>query len=101
MADTHLGGVGVDYEAIDRDIDLVLATPGAYIIAVGDLLDNFIIGKLLALQMHTPFTINSKWALMQRCSGAWPSSPAVGGNHDNWTRLLAGIDLHDVHDAII
>lgn len=104
MADTHLGGTGVDYEAIDRDIDLVLATPGAYIVAVGDLLDNFIIGKLLAIQMDTPFTIDSQWALVRRMLRRMAPRlvASVGGNHDAWTRLLAGVDyFKDVHDQIV
>lgn len=104
MADTHLGGVGVDYEAIDRDIDQIVATPGAYIVAVGDLLDNFIIGKLLALQMDTPFTVDTQWALVRRMLRRMAPRlvASVGGNHDNWTRLLAGVDhFKDVHDQIV
>lgn len=104
MADTHLGGTGVDYEAIDRDIDLVLGTPGAYIVAVGDLLDNFIIGKLMALQMETPFTIDAQWALVRRMLRRMAPRlvASVGGNHDNWTRLLGGVDyFRDVHEAVV
>ena len=104
MADTHLGGTGVDVESIDRDIDLILATPGAYIVAVGDLLDNFIIGKLLALQMDTPFTVDAQWALVRRMLRRMAPRlvASVGGNHDNWTRLLSGVDyFRDVHEQII
>lgn len=104
MADTHLGGVGVDVEAIDRDISMVLETPGAYIVAVGDLLDNFIIGKLLAIQMDTPFTVDAQWALVRRMLRRMAPRlvASVGGNHDNWTRLLAGVDyFKDVHDTVV
>lgn len=104
MADTHLGGTGVDVEAIDRDIELVRETPGAYIFAVGDLLDNFIIGKLLALQMDTPFTVDAQWALVRRMLRKMAPRlvASVGGNHDNWTRLLSGIDyFKDVHDTVV
>lgn len=104
MADTHLGGTGVDYEAIDRDIDMVLQTPGAHIIGVGDLLDNFIIGKLMAIQMDTPFTIDEQWSLVRRMLRRMAPRlvASVGGNHDNWTRLLAGVDyFHDVHEQIV
>jgi len=104
MADTHLGGTGVDVEAIDRDIDMVLETPGAYIVGVGDLLDNFIIGKLMAIQMDTPFTIDAQWSLVRRMLRRMAPRlvASVGGNHDNWTRLLSGVDyFREVHEQIV
>jgi hypothetical protein len=105
LADLHLGGEGVDYERIDREIDHILATPGLYIVAVGDLLDNFIVGKLLSLRVdQTPFRISEEWALVRRVLRriAPRLVASVAGNHDNWTGLLAGVDyFREVTEQIV
>ncbi len=105
LADLHLGGEGVDYQRIDREIDLILATPGLYVVAVGDLLDNFIIGKLLSLRIdQTPFRISEEWALVRRVLRRLAPRlvASVAGNHDNWTGLLGGVDyFRDVTEQIV
>lgn len=105
LADLHLGGEGVDYQRIDREIDRILATPGLYVVAVGDLLDNFIIGKLMALRIdQTPFRISEEWALVRRVLRRLAPRlvASVAGNHDNWTGLLAGVDyFREVTEQIV
>lgn len=105
LADLHLGGEGVDYERIDREIDLILQTPGLYVVSVGDLLDNFIVGKLLALRVdQTPFRISEEWALVRRVLRKLAPRlvASVAGNHDNWTGMLAGVDyFREVTEQIV
>lgn len=40
-ADWHLGSLGTDYGAFERDLDFILQTPNLYLIDVGDGIDNF------------------------------------------------------------
>jgi hypothetical protein len=100
MADLHLGSTGVNYKDIDKDIQLLntLADRGVTVsvLLIGDLLDNFIIGKLKDLRMNaSPFLIIEEWGLvdyaLEKLSPYLIGS--VAGNHDNWSYALAGVDL--------
>jgi len=101
MADLHLGGLGVDYSRLDDDISMILGTPGMYVVLVGDMLDNFIIGKLKDLRMNiAPFTVSGEWALVKRVLKRLAPRliGSCSGNHDLWTYALSGIDyLADLH----
>jgi hypothetical protein len=94
FGDLHLGGRGVDYERLEAHVDIVNDTPGMYPWTVGDLLDDFIIGKLMALRMDAPFVVTEEWALVRYVLDrlAPKLQLSVGGNHDGWPRLLTGID---------
>lgn len=100
MADLHLGGEGVNYLAIDQDIRLIndLARRGVTVAVVlgGDLIDNYIIGKLQRLRLNqSPFLAIEEWALadyaLERLAPYVIGS--VAGNHDNWSWAVAGVDL--------
>lgn len=95
MADLHLGNAGVDYARIDREIDLILDTPGMYVVTVGDLIDNFIIGRLMQLRMNeSPMVVQKEWVLVRRVMRRLAPRliACVSGNHDNWTYVLSGVD---------
>ena len=93
MSDVH-GGAKADYEAIERDVNAVRDTEDMYAILAGDLTDNFIIGKLNAIQkdQHTVFSdevLFIQWFI----SNLRDSLIAfVSGNHDNWTKKLTARD---------
>ncbi|MCA9898598.1 MAG: hypothetical protein KC433_10445 [Anaerolineales bacterium] len=103
FADLHCGNEGVDYERIDRELDIVLSTPGMYAGFIGDLLDNFIIGKLARLEMHSSFKITEEWAMVKRITkkAAPKMLWSVSGNHDYWTVMTSGIDyFREVHASL-
>lgn len=98
-ADWHLGSDGTDYARLEKELNIIADTPGMYVGFVGDALDNFIIGKLLSLRMHTSFKVTEEWAMVRYALGIIGPKLlyAVGGNHDAWTAGAAGIDyLADV-----
>ena len=71
MADLHLGSSGVSYTDIDRDIVAInqIAAAGVpvAVVLVGDLIDNFIIGRLNALRMtESPFLTIEEWGLVDK-----------------------------------
>jgi hypothetical protein len=94
VADNHIGNDGVDYERMMAEAELMAATDDLYVVQVGDLVDNFIVSKLLALRVNTTVSIPEEWAVADyylRMLG--PKLLAVvGGNHDAWTRAMAGVD---------
>jgi hypothetical protein len=98
-ADWHLGSEGTDYARLEDELGLIADTPGMYAGFIGDALDNFILGKLMALRMGTPFRISEEWAMVRYALEMIAPKLlfAVGGNHDAWTARAAGIDyLADV-----
>jgi hypothetical protein len=103
VADLHLGGSGVDYDRLDRDIALVENTPGMYFVAAGDWLDNYVIGKLVSISADMDASIMTQWALVKRILKRMAPKLiiSVGGNHDKWTKKVAHIDyLADLHQIM-
>jgi hypothetical protein len=92
--DHHLGNRGTDYPRMFREAELVRDTPGMYAVLLGDLLDNFVIGQLRRIRDDARLTIGDEWALVRRYLRiVGPKLLAqVAGNHDQWAKLLMGID---------
>lgn len=95
LADIH-GGGKCDYQAIFDDVELVKTTKGVYCGVCGDITDNFIIGKLAAIQNKQPTTFAmevkfAEWFIEEIKSKLlfW-----ISGNHDNWTYKVSGIDIY-------
>jgi len=94
FGDEHFGGK-CDYRRLLADADIVAETPNMFAIQVGDVADNFIIGKLQAVQKQQPTTFDQEL----RAAIWWVDriAPSViawcGGNHESWTRKVAGIDF--------
>jgi len=95
LADVHAGSTGVDYRRLDRDLSIIESTPGMYAVTVGDLVDNFIVGRLQAVRFGAKFTVREEWVLakmvLARIGPKLVSS--VAGNHDLWTFKTSGIDF--------
>jgi hypothetical protein len=96
MADFHAGSDGTDYERIADEIDIVNDTPGMFFGFAGDMVDNFIVGRLQRIQRDSSFQVNEQWAvlkyLLRKVSSRDKLLWSVAGNHDNWTPAMAGID---------
>ena len=94
VADLHAGDIGVDYERAFAEAEIIRETPGMYVITVGDMVNNFIIGTLSQARSGTRLSIPDEWALLRRylkiIAPKWLLS--VGGNHDQWTTMLTGVD---------
>jgi hypothetical protein len=94
ISDIHAGGKA-DYEAIEKDIELITHTDGMYVGNIGDDTDNFITAKLQFIQKEQPTTFDMEvrfleW-LFKKLSGHvlfW-----VSGNHNNWTKKASGVDF--------
>ena len=94
MADQHFGNAGTDYRRAFGEAELVRDTPGMYAVTVGDLLDQFLIGRLRQARDNAPFEQRKEWALVRRYIRVLSTKlvAAVSGNHDGWSVMLSNID---------
>lgn len=94
VGDTHLGNVGVRYDLLERDLELLAGTEGLYGVLMGDIIDNFKpVGKAASGmfgEMAGP-QAQLHWALNELLlpSGKWLA--LLEGNHDGWDYRSAGI----------
>jgi len=115
-ADWHLGGSGVDYPRLDKELRIIADTPGMFAIGAGDLLNQMIVGRLLDARKNDRLAIRDEWALLRRelVIIAPKLLAVVMGNHDNWLEALAGVSyferelqelqpsvIYDADDALI
>jgi hypothetical protein len=93
-ADLHFGSGGVDYERVFREAETVAKTPGMYLVLLGDLIDNFIIPKLVHARHRHDITVEGEWALLRKYLRlvAPKLLVSVGGNHEKWTWILSAVD---------
>jgi predicted MPP superfamily phosphohydrolase len=94
LSDIH-GGAKSDYAQIEHDIKIIRDTPDMYCILAGDLTDNFIIGKLQALQKFQSTTFDDEMRFLEWMINILEGSliAFVSGNHDNWTKKIAAYDI--------
>ncbi len=94
MGDQHLGSSGTDYERCFAEAEIVADTPGMYAVTMGDMLDQFVIGRLRQARDNSRLAIVDEWALVRKYIRTLGDSlvASVGGNHDAWATLLTGVD---------
>jgi hypothetical protein len=96
MGDQHIGNKGTDYDRMWREATIVSETEGMYCIQGGDLVDNYVIGRLsdMRAKSHTRMTIDDEWHLAADYLALFGDKikAVVGGNHDKWTAKVSGID---------
>lgn len=94
LSDAHFGSVETDYIALKQDAEIVRDTPGMYAGFHGDGVDNWILGKMQALQRGQAMPFDAEWQLFYRWLDMLRGKLVyvVAGNHDNWTIKAAGFD---------
>ncbi len=106
LGDTHVGGAGVDYRSLKEDAELIRDTPGMYALFGGDATNNWIVGKLQALQRNEIMSHSASWALFLDWLDTIGDSLAavIVGNHNVWTTKVSGYDplaKHLEHAAVL
>lgn len=94
LADLHLGGAGIDYPRVFEEAQIVADTPGMWAATVGDLVDQFILGRMAQERMETRLSIPDEWVLLRRYLRILGPKLliCVRGNHDGWIKALSGVD---------
>lgn len=95
MSDLHLGGEGVNYPRIRREVEIAREIPNSGVFLLGDLVDNFIVRKLSEVRFSTRLTISDEWIMAEHVMASLgPRLVAcVAGNHDEWSRRASGYDV--------
>lgn len=97
MSDTHIGSPSVDYAALRKDINIIHDTEGMYVAFHGDIIDNWIVGKLLTKQRDQIVPLKSELDFAKKVLNYVKEKilVVVSGNHDLWTLSSSGIDFID------
>ena len=95
LGDQHIGNSGTDIDRMYREQRLILDTPGGYVFQMGDTVDNFIIGKLMAENMKPATPVWEQWVLADDYLARFKEKylASCGGNHEAWTLRVSGIDF--------
>ena len=95
LSDLHIGAKTADYRALKTDAELIRDTPRLWAGYHGDGINNWIAGRLQALQRDE--IVPHDWEIALFRDWLETIGPSllwvVAGNHDNWTRKLSGLDL--------
>lgn len=93
MGDLHIGDIGTDHKALNRDIKLINQTENLFGTMGGDYINNFIKGTK-KIKNHEILPVEFAWKLtkdvFERLSDSlWA---ILLGNHDEWTDQQAEVD---------
>jgi hypothetical protein len=94
LGDQHIGNKGADVKRMYDEQKMIMETPGSYVWQMGDVVDNFIVGRLVAENFKETLPIWDQWELAKDyLHGFGNRLVAVnGGNHDFWHQKVSGID---------
>lgn len=94
VGDQHIGNTGTNVARMFAEQDMILATPASYVVLMGDTVDNYIVGKLMAENMNAALNVWEQWELAKHYVHRW-GKRIIGqnsGNHSQWATKMAGID---------
>jgi hypothetical protein len=96
IGDQHFGNAGTDVERAYAEQELILSTPGAYVWQMGDVIDNFIVGKLMVENFKSGAAIMEQWWLAENYLQNFGDRLLAfcAGNHGMWTLKMVGIDYN-------
>ena len=91
--DEHFGGK-TDIMRMLREATLVKNTPGMFHVRMGDIVNQFILGRMRAIRDNASVTIEEEWILAKMLIDTIADKLVAfcGGNHDDWARKASGMD---------
>lgn len=94
VGDQHIGNAGADVARMFGEQAIVNDMPSTYVWQMGDLVDNFIIGKLMAENMKPTLPVWEQWQLAKHYLKGFGDKliAYTGGNHEAWGAMLTGVD---------
>jgi hypothetical protein len=95
LGDQHFGNLGTDVKRAFDEQEIILNTPGSYVFQLGDTVDNFIVGKLIAENLKPSAPVREQWWVAQEYLERFKEKlvAAVAGNHEGWVLKVSGIDF--------
>lgn len=94
IGDQHFGNAGTDVDRAFAEQEMICQTPGAYVWQMGDVVDNFIVGRLKAQNMKPSAPVWEQWELAKHYFEQFDDRliAYVGGNHGAWTLQQTSVD---------
>lgn len=88
IGDTHAGSRDVNYELLERDVELIANTPGLYAVAVGDLINGYFWGGMSQMDdlEQMPRQVRFMRSILKKLSTDNSLIAGWIGDHDGWTR---------------
>lgn len=94
LGDQHIGNAGCDIKRVFDEQRKVLQMPRTYCWQMGDLVDNFIVGRLKEQNMKPSAPVWEQWMTAKKYLDKWWGHQKivayVGGNHGAWTAKTSG-----------
>lgn len=94
VGDQHFGNAGTDVGRAFAEQEMINACPGSYVWQTGDVVDQYIVGKLIAENMKESLSVWEQWELAKHYLRGFGDKIVAfhAGNHDLWHNKLAGFD---------
>ena len=94
LPDPHLNNPGTQLRKALDDAYLIESRPELFAVAIGDWIDNFIIGRLERERRKDIMSHSDSWRLLEHYFQTLASSMVIGigGNHMEWSTSLGGVD---------
>lgn len=95
FSDQHIGSPHADIDRMFEEQRAVMAIPNSFVALGGDVVDNYVIGKLAAQNMHHHVNVSEEWQIARHYMEGfgdrliWVHS----GNHAQWSTKMIGVDL--------
>lgn len=97
--DQHIGNAGTDIERIFHEQELIREVPGSFFWQMGDVVDQFILGRLISENWKPSTDVQAQWWLAQDYMHGFSDRLLAvnAGNHDAWAQKASGVDrMRDV-----
>lgn len=94
LGDQHIGNQGTDIDRVFEEQKIIMNTPRAFCWQMGDVVDNFVVGRLKMKNAEPSAPVREQWALAEHYLESFEDRIVayVGGNHEKWTMSKTTID---------
>lgn len=95
--DEHFGNDGTDVQRVFDEAYMIRDTPGMYTWRTGDVVDNFILGRMRQIRDGNRISIPDEWTLaVELLNVIRPKLLAwCGGNHPYWSEVASGVSVEE------
>lgn len=92
--DQHIGNAGTDVDRMFSEQEMIRNVPGSYFWQMGDLVDQFILGRLIAENWKPSLPVAEQWWLAEEYMNGFADRLLAvnAGNHDAWAQKASGVD---------
>lgn len=101
IPDNHMDNPGTELKRMLKDAEMIREHPHLFAVAIGDGIDNFIVGKLEKVRRGQQIKLSDSWRMQEYYVDIIADKliAAIGGNHNDWSKDMSGLDpLADIFE---